>query len=66
VVDPSRLAEDGEHLRMTAAASFRLSPLAGRGRIASSDAIRVRGTIRESECVESPPHPASGERGKNR
>src|SRR5207253_8291392 len=34
-----------------------LPPLAGRGRIASSDAIRVRGTIRESECVESPPHP---------
>jgi hypothetical protein len=34
-----------------------LAPLAGRGRIASSDAIRVRGTLRESECVESPPHP---------
>jgi hypothetical protein len=32
------------------------------------DAIRVRGTIRESECLESPPHPdpfpASGAREK--
>jgi hypothetical protein len=41
-----------------------LSPLAGRGRIAV--AIRVRGAIRESALVESPPHPdplpASGER----
>src|SRR5215218_1717433 len=51
-----------------APAFFYLSPLAGRGRIASSDAIRVRGTLHESECVESPPHPdplpASGEREK--
>ncbi|MEA2819164.1 MAG: hypothetical protein QOJ86_1168 [Bradyrhizobium sp.] len=31
-----------------------LSPLAGRGRIASSDAIPVRGTLRECECVERP------------
>jgi len=37
------------------AASF-TSP-GGRDRIASSDAIRVRGSLRESECVESPPHP---------
>src|SRR5712664_3909499 len=35
--------------------SDHLAPLAGRGRIAL--AIRVRGTIRESERVESPPHP---------
>jgi hypothetical protein len=45
-----------------------LSPLAGRGRIASKDAIRVRGPIRESVPAESPPHPdplpASGEREK--
>jgi hypothetical protein len=34
-----------------------LAPLAGRGRIASSDAIRVRGTLRESELVERAPHP---------
>jgi cytochrome c oxidase assembly protein subunit 15 len=39
------------------AASRHLSPLAGRGRLASSDASRVRGTLRESECVENPPHP---------
>jgi hypothetical protein len=41
-----------------------LAPLAGRGRI--DLAIRVRGTIRESELVESAPHPdplpASGAR----
>ena len=37
--------------------AFRLFPLAGRGRIASSDAIRVRGSLRESECVESAPRP---------
>src|ERR1700754_2589435 len=34
-----------------------LSPLSGRGRGASPDARRVRGSRRESECVESPPHP---------
>jgi hypothetical protein len=37
-----------------------------RGEVGSPLAIRVRGTIRESECVEGPPHPdpllASGER----
>jgi iron(III) transport system substrate-binding protein len=53
-----------------AAALFHLSPRAGRGRIASSDAIRVRGAIRKSECAESPPHPdplpASGERENDR
>ncbi len=42
-----------------------LAPLAGRGR---SRRLRVRGTIRESECVETPPHPnplpASGARGE--
>jgi hypothetical protein len=37
--------------------SVHLSPLAGRGRIASPDAIRVRGILRESVCMESPPHP---------
>jgi hypothetical protein len=31
---------------------FHLAPLAGRGGIASSDAIRVRGTIGESERVD--------------
>src|ERR1700716_2254501 len=50
-----------------------LAPLAGRGRIASAmrsivGAIRARGTIREAEGVESPPHPdplpASGAREK--
>src|SRR5689334_22842834 len=44
-----------------------LAPLAGRGRIASQDAIRVSGTLRESECAEAAPHPnplpaKSGER----
>ena len=34
-----------------------LSPLAGRGRIASPDAIRVKGNLRESAHVENPPHP---------
>src|SRR4051794_32505912 len=54
----------------SAAALFGLSPLAGRGRRASLDARRVRGAIRESACVESPPHPdplpASGERENGR
>jgi hypothetical protein len=48
----------------TGASSVHLAPLAGRGRIVLT--IRVRGTLRESERVESPPHPnplsASGER----
>jgi hypothetical protein len=43
-----------------------LAPLAGRGRIVLT--IRVRGTLRESVSVESPPHPnplpASGAREK--
>ena len=46
--------------------ALHLAPLAGRGRRAL--ARRVRGSLRESEPVESPPHPdplpASGERGK--
>jgi hypothetical protein len=39
-----------------------------RGEAAALFARRVRGTLRESECVESPPHPdllpASGEKEK--
>lgn len=38
-----------------------------RGEVAARFARRVRGAIRESKCVESPPHPsplpACGERG---
>jgi hypothetical protein len=46
-----------------------LAPLAGRGRPAKrSEVGRVRGTLRESNCSESPPHPdllpASGEKEK--
>jgi len=42
---------------------LRLAPLAGRGRIASQDAIRVRGTLRESNSrllrLAGPsPHPS--------
>jgi hypothetical protein len=61
----------GAHPDWAALAEFEahhLSPRAGSGRIASKDAIRVRGAIRESACLESPPHPdplpASGEREK--
>jgi leucyl-tRNA synthetase len=48
-----------------------LSPLAGRGRPTErSEGGRVRGSIRESALVESPPHPgplpASGEREQSR
>ncbi|VIO80265.1 hypothetical protein CI1B_83460 [Bradyrhizobium ivorense] len=52
--------------------AIHLAPLAGRGRIASSDAIRVRGSFRESAVTafaEAAPHPdplpvKNGERGK--
>jgi hypothetical protein len=49
--------------------SIHLAPLAGRGRIASQDAIRVRGTLRESNFHrfrgESPsPQPSPRKRGE--
>jgi hypothetical protein len=53
----------------TAGIPFRLAPLAGRGRIASSDAMRVRGTLRESNSHRphggSPsPQPSPRKRGE--
>jgi len=50
---------------LSALACFNLAPLAGRGRIASQDAIRVRGTLHEFGVLRLPltptlsPHPPS-------
>src|SRR5436305_10292193 len=70
----TRLDEDGGHgadaplPTLRSAASTLGSPRPACGERSDCEAIRVRGTIRESECVETPPRPdplpASGGREK--